>query len=111
MKTTTVKYENGYWVDGDNNKWSSDILDAWDEHGALELAKTLVNCKNCIDCIECEDCEDCIDCEMCSCCYDCVGCVNCDGCENCYDCAGFSGIKSAHKGEIEYIHRRCRLSY
>lgn len=69
---------------------------------AMEMQKTLIDCKNCLDCYECKNCNNCIECEECDnceACIRCVACVNCFNCKRCYlakkcnHCEGFSFIE------------------
>ncbi|MGF6375036.1 hypothetical protein M2140_000070 [Clostridiales Family XIII bacterium PM5-7] len=66
---------NGYWVDGNNNRWDSIYFS---ESKAFLFSSSLVNCENCIDCFNCTNCFDCVDCKNCS---NCRGCEACEYCE------------------------------
>lgn len=70
-----------YWVDKDNNKWSTEI---YSEAQARFLSSTLVNCHECINChelISCYNCENCIMCIKCISCTECYKCISCSDCK------------------------------
>lgn len=46
---------NNYWVDKNNNRWSCNI---YTKKKAIELSKTLINCRDCRDCRDCSYCRD-----------------------------------------------------
>lgn len=67
----------------DGNFWSKS---KYSKAQALELSKSLINCRNCIDCLNCVNCSDCISCYGCENCGSCVECINCKECKSCIDC-------------------------
>lgn len=70
---------NNYWVDENNNQWSTD---KWNREDAEEASAGLRNCQNCRDCWNCRDCQDCQDCRGCQ---NCQNCWDCQDCQNCRD--------------------------
>lgn len=60
--------------DKNNNSWNLENFSTIEE--AIEISKTLVNCKNCVDCINCDECVDCENCEYCLNCWHCSDCSN-----------------------------------
>ena len=73
-----MRIEDYYYIDGN---YFAKIKYTYEN--ALEISKTLINCKECIDCEYCNNCKDCVGCERCT---DCVGCEWCEDCNNCLDC-------------------------
>jgi hypothetical protein len=53
-----MKKENGYFIDENNNLWSS-IFET--EESAEAKSKTLQNCRSCSDCSDCSSCSYCSD--------------------------------------------------
>ena len=78
-----LREDNGYFIDGNNNKWSKSLFT---RETALKASKTLTNCFNCVDCKYCDNCNNCSDCNFCHHCINCKKCKNCICCNNCYDC-------------------------
>ena len=77
-----MKQINGYWVDGNNNRWSCEL---YTKEKAEEWSKTLVDCDNCDNCDNCHDCHNCHNCDNCHDCRNCDNCCNCDNCFGCHD--------------------------
>ena len=88
-----IKLNGDYWIDKNDNKWDKSL---YSREQAIELSKTLtdckecINCEYCIECINCEHCIECIYCEDCKDCRRCTYCTDCDYCEKCID-RTFSG--------------------
>jgi len=86
QKKQVVKYDNKYWVDSDNNKWSCQL---YSQEEAEYFSKTSADCKdctncvNCSSCVDCDNCSDCIKCLYCTNCTDSTDCISCDSCKNC----------------------------
>ena len=54
-----MKNINGYWIDGNNNKWNENI---YTKEQAELNSRTLVHCSYCRDCSDCSYCRNCSDC-------------------------------------------------
>lgn len=54
---------NGYWIDSNNNKFSTSRFD--EEHARI-ISDSNIDCHNCTDCYACRECDCCIDCEACT---------------------------------------------
>ena len=83
-----LREDNGYFIDGNNNKWSKYLFT---RETALKASKTLTNCFNCVDCKYCDNCNSCSDCNFCHYCADCKrckNCIHCYNCKNCFNCRG-----------------------
>lgn len=77
-----MKYEIGYWVDDNDNRWNEHLFNYRE---AERESKTLKNCSGCENCANCEDCTNCINCENC---FNCKDCCNIEGLSNRYSMAG-----------------------
>ena len=84
-----MKQINGYWTDGNNNRWDIGI---YTEEQAEKYSKSLVNChdcRNCFDCHSCGYCDYCINCHDCNSCHNCRNCYDCQYCYNCRHCCDY----------------------
>ena len=79
-----MKNINGYWIDGNNNRWNENI---YTKEQAVLNSRTLVHCSYCRDCSDCRDCSGCSYCRDCRDCSGCSGCRNCSDCRNCSYCS------------------------
>ena len=107
-----MKKVNGFWTDENNNKWDCDY---YTKERAIQLSKTLINCRDCRDCLDCSDCRycsnclDCSDCRNCSNCLDCSDCSNCSDCRYCSDCSEqpehYSTLKIGSRNDITHFYK------
>ena len=81
-------YENGYWIDDQNNKWSDMMYSKEDVERYSKSLNDSYNCLNCMDCKQCISCINCWECTNCDHCTDCSNCTDCIKCEDCKDCEG-----------------------
>ena len=65
----SIRIENGFYVDENNNKWSKSKY-------TLVEAQKLSN--SLIECYECIDCEYCFSSSYCRECYECLECDDCE---------------------------------
>ncbi len=85
-----MKQENGFWVDENNNKWTTSL---YTEDQAKALSKTLTNCTGCTNCTNCTNCTGCTDCRNCMYCRNCKGCTSCTDCWDCRNCTSCIGCR------------------
>ena len=79
-----MKKYHGYWIDGNNNKWSVRIFS---KEQATKMSESLIDCYGCSNCTDCSNCVNCSNCTKCSYCTECSYCRYCTDCTNCSECS------------------------
>jgi hypothetical protein len=79
----SIKIENGWAIDHNNNRVD---LATTDTATAFAMLKACRGCTNCVNCINCSWCHGCSKCFKCRGCYLCVSCSKCDSCQECRAC-------------------------